>query len=537
MSQKKFSEFNIISSPTSNDFLAGFRDSADPQIENTNLVIKIEDIQKALTEASVSGESLISDSSDLKLKKLLEGFAIKLESTGEVIEISVKEDEINLENLQGIVGLSQGGLGTALNNPTQPGFLMNTNSGIAFVNLGPGFSINNGNLIFTPSEVLTTKGDLLTRNNSSLVRLPVGLDGRVLRANSSASSGLEWSNVKDTDKTKADDLSNTDGYLNDLLVTQSPLIKNLINNSEQLQLGLNVAAIDLSQANNDNSQFVTASDLESTNYDSGWIRVRAYEDPFLPGLFSAANTPNPLRFRIIDNKCFLQGNVYVPLLDLEASEVIVDHNTIPTVKSKEVARGITTGVEYWVSPSAKGLSFPAFLPDGLSLSETYNSGVKFAGRRDVGFIDGEDQYIINSGTPIGRRLTFPVSDIVINTNRTMVIKSVFDFDAININGYLATPTAGTEMNQLYRVAGSFKEGDSALSFEDYANSFNDGTVENRDLTKKYVDQIYPVLKYPFDFNGGNATDWGGSFIYLNEVLTLDEALSLEDIKNAVDNYA
>ncbi|MBN8542149.1 MAG: tail fiber domain-containing protein, partial [Deltaproteobacteria bacterium] len=39
---------------------------------------------------------------------------------------------------------------------------------------------------------LTTKGDLLSRDGATHVRLPAGTDGHVLRANSAAASGLEW---------------------------------------------------------------------------------------------------------------------------------------------------------------------------------------------------------------------------------------------------------------------------------------------------------------------------------------------------------
>lgn len=39
---------------------------------------------------------------------------------------------------------------------------------------------------------LTTKGDLLTHDGSSHVRLPVGTDGYVLSANSGVTNGVEW---------------------------------------------------------------------------------------------------------------------------------------------------------------------------------------------------------------------------------------------------------------------------------------------------------------------------------------------------------
>lgn len=42
------------------------------------------------------------------------------------------------------------------------------------------------------SAILTTKGDLLTRNASTNDRLPVGVNGQVLSANSATATGLEW---------------------------------------------------------------------------------------------------------------------------------------------------------------------------------------------------------------------------------------------------------------------------------------------------------------------------------------------------------
>lgn len=44
----------------------------------------------------------------------------------------------------------------------------------------------------TASIPLTTKGDLLTRDSTSIIRLPVGADGTVLTADSSTSTGLDW---------------------------------------------------------------------------------------------------------------------------------------------------------------------------------------------------------------------------------------------------------------------------------------------------------------------------------------------------------
>jgi hypothetical protein len=42
------------------------------------------------------------------------------------------------------------------------------------------------------STTLTTKGDILARNSSEIIRLPVGTNGQVLSANSATSIGLQW---------------------------------------------------------------------------------------------------------------------------------------------------------------------------------------------------------------------------------------------------------------------------------------------------------------------------------------------------------
>jgi trimeric autotransporter adhesin len=45
----------------------------------------------------------------------------------------------------------------------------------------------------TAGDVLTTKGDILSRTSSALARLGIGTDGTVLTADSTQSTGLNWS--------------------------------------------------------------------------------------------------------------------------------------------------------------------------------------------------------------------------------------------------------------------------------------------------------------------------------------------------------
>lgn len=42
------------------------------------------------------------------------------------------------------------------------------------------------------TSTLTNKGDILTRNNSEIVRLPVGTNGQVLTADSTVPEGVKW---------------------------------------------------------------------------------------------------------------------------------------------------------------------------------------------------------------------------------------------------------------------------------------------------------------------------------------------------------
>lgn len=63
-------------------------------------------------------------------------------------------------------------------------------------------------------SLATTKGDLITHDGTTEVRLPVGTNGTLLRANASASSGIEWAKDFTTD-------SSTNGVIASYLATGS----------------------------------------------------------------------------------------------------------------------------------------------------------------------------------------------------------------------------------------------------------------------------------------------------------------------------
>ena len=53
----------------------------------------------------------------------------------------------------------------------------------------------------------TTKGDLLVENGSNVIRLPIGNNNLVLKANSSTSTGIEWGEVSDGGEGEANDIT------------------------------------------------------------------------------------------------------------------------------------------------------------------------------------------------------------------------------------------------------------------------------------------------------------------------------------------
>ena len=56
-------------------------------------------------------------------------------------------------------------------------------------------------------DVLTTKGDILSRTSSALARLAVGSDGKVLTAKASESTGLSWETPAANPNTTKGDVS------------------------------------------------------------------------------------------------------------------------------------------------------------------------------------------------------------------------------------------------------------------------------------------------------------------------------------------
>lgn len=103
-----------------------------------------------------------------------------------------------LTSLNGLSSTSQtfanGSTGTA------PAFVSATSTHTLNIPLASGAGVTSGTISKTDYDLfsgkltspLTTKGDLLSRDSTTHVRLPVGTDGYVLKANSATASGLEW---------------------------------------------------------------------------------------------------------------------------------------------------------------------------------------------------------------------------------------------------------------------------------------------------------------------------------------------------------
>lgn len=534
MSQKKFSEFNLIVTPIEETYLAGYQDNQDPNLPNSNIIIKLENLYQSLIDAG-NGESLIKTGvgQELSIKKIKGIGSITLTPTGNEIEITVDETQLNLANQDGIVPLSKGGTGANLSTPAQNALLANIGGNSIFINLGTGLTVSGNTLNINIPAILTTKGDLLTRNNSGEIRLPVGLNGQILKADSAEASGLKWENETSLDKTKVTSTSTQDGYLNDLITVQTPILKATVNNNNQLQLGLSVGSIDLSQADNSNSQFITQSFIGTINYDSGWIQVLDGGTITDPGVVTCTNIRNPLIFRIVNKIMFLEGNVYIPLATDTQLGYVDNFNDIPTT----IPQTVHTFYGNVVEPlSQRGVTLPRLFPTALSNFPFGTGFTKIRDHylvRDVALTDGESFVNAPSGNPWGTRIFTPVT-VQFNSDSTLTIYGPRNSETTPGN-YPITGIGNAYPNIWKRWnVPRFKALDNLIVFDDFYTSIDSNTgLPATDLTgMNHPDS----LVWPFDYDGNNADYWGGSTVRLSMVLPLDQNLSLAQIQQFVVDY-
>ena len=79
--------------------------------------------------------------------------------------VDVTEANLTLNNISGVLSISKGGTG------------INAASAVS---------------LFNQLDPLTTKGDILTNNGTDSIRVGVGTNGQVLKANSAVAAGVEW---------------------------------------------------------------------------------------------------------------------------------------------------------------------------------------------------------------------------------------------------------------------------------------------------------------------------------------------------------
>lgn len=97
-----------------------------------------------------------------------------------------------------------GGVSVAFGPPPIPGSVaitsVNSVSGptISFVGGSSGFTFSPAGTTVILGSPLTTKGDILTRDGSSGIRLAVGSNGAVLTADSTTATGLKWAPASGT---------------------------------------------------------------------------------------------------------------------------------------------------------------------------------------------------------------------------------------------------------------------------------------------------------------------------------------------------
>jgi len=161
MSKINLKEGNSPSTPPSGEVSVYVKTDKELYIKNDL------GVETPLTNDNEVKVSATDTTSDFLNPKITAGTGISKTilnpAANEQLELSVNEAALTLDNIGGTLSISKGGTGQ-------------TSALAAFDALSP----------------LTTKGDILSRDNTNNVRVPVGTDGQILTADSGQPSGLNW---------------------------------------------------------------------------------------------------------------------------------------------------------------------------------------------------------------------------------------------------------------------------------------------------------------------------------------------------------
>ena len=240
------------------------------------------------------------------------------------------------------------------------------------------------------TTTLTTKGDILARNASGIVRLPVGTDGKVLTANSSTVIGLEW--VTPTVYATVANLSTLSNTVTDISGNVSTL-SNTVSLKANIDSPTFTGTVTI-PAGASISGFATLANPTFTGTVSGITKT-------MVGLGSVDNTTDLAK--PISNATQTALDLKAPLANATFTGTIVlpETTSVGNVSSTEITYldGVTSAIQTQINAKSNTAS-PTFtgtvtLPSDTSIGNTSAT--------EIGYLDGVTSAIqtqLNAKAPL-----------------------------------------------------------------------------------------------------------------------------------------
>jgi len=445
-----------------------------------------------------------TNNKDLNFRSLKGTLKLTIVENAEDLTFDVDETEIDINNLDGVLGLNKGGIGKSLSSPVNRSVLY-FDTDASFLELGNSFDIVSGLLETSIKSPLTTKGDLYIYDTSNS-RLPVGTNGQYLTPDSSEPKGLKWATLPSSDNNKvAVDSGATANYIGNSSSTgaiRTTAKINKIDGGNYVTLDVDESQIDLSNCNNTTSLF-------ERQYDSGWVD---FPDYILTsqGMYPYTNKDAP-QFRIINRVVYFKGNYHIGLITPGGS-FITDYHTARQTTENNVETSQTG-----ISVSTGQLTLPPFL--NLTMDSFDNDDYRLRIVRET--FASSDGTTVDNGKGIRYQGACRLG--MLNSGAIKVS---------DLKGALEDPSYAASFSpdhhNIRRIIHIHDTNEQIFDYSAYKNSYDSsGSSANNSVTNLSSYHITP-------FDGSDAITWGGANINLNGFQALiSNTVSIETIVNAV----
>lgn len=255
--------------------------------------------------------------------------------------------------------------------------------------------------------------------------------------------------------------------------------------------------------------------VDVTLYDSGWLNLPYYNN-YAQGNYGIANINYQPKIRVVNRQVFIIGLIVLPLSN--KGTLVNNFASYPLTTSTDLYGGTDGG--YGVNLNYTITSMSPILPTNL-LPET-NTFIMpniFVGRRII-----SNPCITVSSTPPPSNSKYPMITY-------MAYGQVFSSGQLYIATlpYIESDNLGflNPYSDLRRNVSCFETGDVANTFTGYKNSFT-GLSDNAVVSPSKIN-------FNIDFDPSVPSQLGGFQVQVNSSWLISKSVSIDDIKNAVNN--